>query len=160
MINTKTVRRRLVAFSSLGDVTKDLDRLEAAHRAGTLKKLGNHEPGAIFLHLADAMRCSFDGFPARSPLAMRLLCRLIKRRVLSQPFKPGLKLGAKTDQRVWNDSTSFDDGLAALRTQIARASSPGDTPSQPHPFFEFMTREEWNTYYLRHAELHLSFLQP
>ena len=149
----------MVALSSLADLGKDLDRLETAHRAATLRTLGNHPPGAIFLHLADAMRYSFDGFPSRAPVLLGVLGRLVKRRVLSQPFQPGFKLGAKTESNVWQDATTFEDGLAALRAQITRASAPTAAPRQPHPFFGPMTSADWHTYYLRHAELHLSFLE-
>jgi hypothetical protein len=159
-VNTKTARRRLVAYASLADFSTDLDKLEAAHRAGTLRVLGNHAPGPNFAHLAASMQRSFDGFPVTIPRWLRLLGRLMKNRILSRPFQPGFNLSKAAESSAWNDRVSFDEGLAALRAQIARAAKPDARPSAPHPFFGPMTTPQWQTYHLRHAELHMSFLQP
>lgn len=160
MINTRKCRRRLVSYSSLADLSRDLDVLQAAHAAGTLKALGNHSPGGVLAHVALGMRCSFDGFPSRAPAWIRWLGPLMKKSVLSKPFEPGFKLKKEIDAKVWDDATSFEAGVQQLREQIARASSPSAAPSAPHPFFGAMTAGEWQVYFLRHAELHLSFLQP
>ena len=157
-INTKVARRRLVSYSSLGDLIKDLDSIERSHRAGTLRTLGNHGAGPNFAHIAIAMKGSFDGFPSLGPLWLRLFGRALKKRVLSRPFQPGFNLRKQDEGKAWDDSVPFDDGLRKLREQIARAAKPGAAPSSPHPFFGPMSVAEWQTYYLRHAELHLSFL--
>ena len=159
-VNTKTCRRRLVAYSSLDDIAKDLDKIEAAHRAGTLKKLGNHEVGPICHHLGQAMQRSFDGFPIRVNALLGLLGKALKKKVLSKPFQPGFRLNAKAESVAWNDAIPFAEGVALLRAQIARAGAPGAAPGGAHPFFGPMSPAEWQTYYLRHAELHLSFVQP
>ncbi|MBY0311937.1 MAG: DUF1569 domain-containing protein [Phycisphaerales bacterium] len=159
MINTRTCRRRLVSYKSLADISRDLDVLEAAHARGTLKPLGNHPPGAVLAHLAYAMRCSFDGFTARAPAWLRWLGPMFKKRILSKPFEPGFKVKKEIESTIWDNAVSFEDGLMQLRAQIARASAPGSRPTAPHPFFGMLTAEEWQVYYLRHAELHLSFLQ-
>jgi hypothetical protein len=159
-VNTKTCRRRLVSYASLDDVGRDLDRIEAAHRAGTLKRLGNHEAGPVCQHLAMAMQRSFDGFPIRANPLLRMLGRAMKKRELARQFRPGFKLGAAAEQFAWSDATTFDEGMGNLRTQLARARAAGAAPAGAHPFFGPMTPAEWQVYYLRHAELHLSFLQP
>lgn len=163
VVNPRTARRRMLALASLAELNAELDRLEAAHRAGKLTRTGNHEPGPIFAHLAMATRCSFDGFPTRVGLPLRILGRLFKSRVLAHPFKPGLKLSSKNESLAWDTSVTFDDGLARLRQQMSRltaAQSTGPKPSMPHPFFGPMSPDDWRVYHLRHAELHLSFLQP
>jgi hypothetical protein len=159
-INTKTARRRLVSFSSLDDMERDLDKIEASHKAGTLKRLGNHEPGPVCQHLALAMERSFDGFPIRVNALLGLLGKVLKRRVLSRPFEPGFRLNASAEKVAWDDAIGFEDGLGNLRAQIARARAPGAAPSAAHPFLGPLTPAEWRVYYLRHAELHLRFLQP
>jgi hypothetical protein len=159
-VNTKAARRRLVSYASLADLTKDLDKLEAAHRAGTLRRLGNHDAGANFAHLAMGMKGSFDGYPTSAPPWLRLLGRLMKKRVLGRPFQPGFNLRKDTESLAWDDSVSFEEGLRRLREQIARAGAKDARPTKPHPFFGEMTSADWQVYYLRHAELHLSFLQP
>lgn len=159
-VNTKTCRRRLVAFSSLDDIARDLDRIEASHKAGTLKKLGNHEAGPVCHHLGMAMQRSFDGFPIRVNAILGLLGKALKKQVLAKQFQPGFRLNSKAESVAWNDAVSFDEGITLLKHQIARARAPGAAPRAAHPFFGPLTPTEWQVYYLRHAELHLSFLQP
>jgi hypothetical protein len=163
-IDPRTARRRLVNLATLEALSRDLEALEAAHRSGRLRQLGNHGPGAIFAHLALAMRASHEGFPARATAWLRVLGPLVKRRVLASPFRPGLRLKPAVDRQVWDEATTFEDGLATLRAEIERAKAArdgrGPQPSSPHPFFGAMSPAEWRAYYLRHAELHLSFLDP
>jgi hypothetical protein len=106
------------------------------------------------------MRCSFDGFPALAPSWLRWLGPLLKNRILSHPFEPGLKLRSDAESVAWHDAIAYDDGLAQLRAQIVRCRQPGAQPAAVHPFFGPLSPAQWATYYLRHAELHMSFLQP
>jgi hypothetical protein len=89
-----------------------------------------------------------------------MLGKLLKRRILSRPFEPGFNLNAEAQKVAWNEAATFDDGVGILRSQIVRAGAAGAAPSAPHPFFGPLTPAQWHVYYLRHAELHLSFLQP
>lgn len=158
-VDVRSVRRRMLAFSSQADVARDLDALEAAHLAGRLEKLGNHEAGPIFDHLALAMRCSVDGFPVRAALFLRVIGPLVKKSVLSKPFQPGIKLRESDQRAAWKSGVTFEQGIGALREQIRRAGEPGVRASAAHPFFGKMTPEDWRVYHLRHGELHLSFLR-
>ncbi len=159
MVNTRRCRRRLVSYATFEDLRRELDAIEAAHAKGALVALGNHTPGAILAHVALGMRSSFEGFPTRAPLWIRVLGPLVKHRVLSRPFVPGFKLSRNVDAKVWDSSVTFEDGMMQLRKQLERVSAPGARPTAPHPFFGPLTPDEWRAYQLRHAELHLSFLQ-
>ncbi len=152
-------RRRPVVYPNLRALADDLAVLQKAHETGRLRRLGNHDPGPIFDHLARAMARSFDGFPVSPAWWLRVLGPLIKKRVLARPFKPGFMLPARIERSVWDDSVSFEDGMRSLLDQVGRASAPGANPSQPHPIFGRMTPHEWQAYHLRHAELHLNFLE-
>lgn len=158
-VDVRSVRRRMLAFSSQADVARDLDALEAAHGSGRLERLGNHDAGAIFDHLAMAMRCSVDGFPVRAALFLRVIGPLVKKSVLSKPIQPGVRLSQSDERAAWNTSVTFEQGIASLREQITRAAQPGVQANAAHPFFGRMTPEEWRIYHLRHRELHLSFLR-
>ena len=158
-VNTKAARRRLVAYSSLSELWEDLNKIERSHRGGTLRKLGNHGGGANFAHIAMVMKGSFDGFAVRPALLLRILGRMMKKRLLSRPFQPGFNLSKNAESAAWDDSVTFDAGLAMLREQVTRVGKVGAVPGVAHPFFGNMTVKEWQVYYLRHAELHLSFLQ-
>ena len=162
-VNTKMARRRLVAYVSLADFMKDLEKVEAAHRAGTLKQLGNRGAGPIFGHLAVSIRGSIDGMDGlkgAAPLWLRVIGPYVKTRVLARPLQPGLRLNAIAESALWDDTLAFEAGLRELRAQIARASAPGTQPGAMHPIFGKMSGREWGVFHLRHAELHMSFLQP
>jgi len=79
-VPTKTAERRAVELHTLDDILAEVDRLEAAHNAGTLARTGNWDAGQILWHCAAVFRASLDGFPenARPPLWLRLFGRLIK----------------------------------------------------------------------------------
>lgn len=157
--NAGATRSRPVVYPTLRAIAEDLAALQKAHETGRLRRLGNHDPGPIFDHLARGMARSFDGFPVVAAWWLRWCGPWIKRRVLAKPFKPGFILPAGIERSVWDDSVSFEDGIRSLLEQVARASAPGANPSQPHPIFGRMTPHEWQAYYLRHAELHLNFLE-
>lgn len=162
-VNTKMARRRLVSYSSLADLVRDLDSVENAYRGGTLRQLGNRAAGPIFGHLAVSMRGSIEGMDAlkgAAPLWLRLVGPLAKKRVLSGPLRPGVNLSTAAEAALWDDALSFEAGLGDLRAQIDRISKPGNEPRAAHPIFGKLTVAEWGTFHLRHSELHMSFLQP
>jgi hypothetical protein len=51
-INTPRAQRRALHFDTLGDVLRDVDRIVAAERAGTLRRTGNWTVGQTLGHLA------------------------------------------------------------------------------------------------------------
>ena len=151
-------QRRPLSLQSLQSLRDHLWVLQTAHDAGRLRRLGKHDPGPIFDHLARAMARSYDGFPVVVAWWLRLLGPWIKRRILAKPFKPGFILPLRVERVVWDDTVSFDEGLQSLRAQLDRFSDPATEPSQPHPIFGKMTPRDWEVYHARHAELHMSFL--
>lgn len=160
-VDTRSVRRRAVDYAGLADMKADLDRIAAAYASGTLRRLGNWDAGPVLDHLAMAVRRSIEGFPIKAPLHLRLIGPLVKKRVLSRPFEPGIKLDASAEGQAWRAGVSFEDALSDLRAQLARvdtAAGGRERMTMPHPFFGVMTHEEWGIYHLRHGALHLSFL--
>jgi hypothetical protein len=51
---------------------------------------------------------------------------------------------------------SLSAALENLRKAIARCRS--ETADAEHPFLGKLASQEWNSLYLRHAELHMSFV--
>lgn len=153
---TGVAQKRQLSFKHLTDIGKDLDKVEAAARAGRLTQLGNWPPGAILDHLARAMHGSIDGVPdLKVPMFLKVVGPLVKRQVLMKPLGKGLKLTPKDEALVWNRAASFDEGLKALRGALARAESSKNQMRVRHPVFGAMTPEDWGLFHMRHAELHL-----
>ncbi|HIE95975.1 MAG TPA: DUF1569 domain-containing protein [Planctomycetes bacterium] len=150
MINTKKVTgRREIRYESIDDYVADAERLAGPN----VHTLGNWSPGQIHEHLATTMNSSIDGFSSMLPAPVRwLLTLLMKRKFLTK----GLPAGFKAPSNFVPAATSVEDGLAAMRAAVARQKE--ESSRAQHPGFGRLTHDEWNDFHLRHAELHMSFL--
>ncbi len=149
-VNTKQVKRRAgVHYESLDQMLADAERLFANHAS----TLGNWSAGQIFSHLAGTMNSSIDGFKFSMGAPLRLILNLfMKRKFLTK----GLPAGFKGNQSSLPAEIPDEEGLNRLRTAVKRQKD--ESNRAPHPGFGKLTREEWEAFHLRHAELHMSFL--
>ena len=83
-----------------------------------------------------------------------LMSLLMKQKFLTKPIPAGFK----STKEFIPDPTSTEEGLADLRRAIARQQQ--EETRVPHPGFGKMTRDEWDAFNLRHAEMHMSFAVP
>jgi hypothetical protein len=151
----KVTERRQLHFHSLDDILAELDRLAAARE---IRTLGNWSAGQNFQHLALVMNKSIDGFDRLMPAPVRWLARLVfLPRMLKKGMTPGFKLPGKAAE-ILPPPISTEEGLQNLRHAIHRIRT--ETHRCPHSFFGNLTNEQWNALHCRHAELHLSFLEP
>jgi hypothetical protein len=153
-VNTKRVTgRRTLRFSSYDEMLADVRALAQ----GSTRQLGNWSLGQICAHLATGMNSCIDG-PAFSPnWIIRLVGPFLKKRVLTRGLTPGFQL-PKNAVAFLPPETSAAEGLAKLEKSVARVER--DPTREPHIVFGKMTRDEWNEFLLRHAEMHLSFIVP
>jgi hypothetical protein len=56
------------------------------------------------------------------------------------------------------EKVSTDDGLLAFRRAISRLKSESERDWEQ--CFNVFTRDEWDRFHMRHAELHLSYIVP
>ena len=151
----KVTGRRKLRFASLEDLSAELDQLAAA----PLRQLGNWSLGQICRHLAVAMNGSIDGYGFQAPWAIRLVAPLLlKNRMLNKGMAPGFKLPAYAANTMAPAAVDDATGVSELRAAIARQQR--ESHREPSPFFGRMTNEEWTKLHLRHAEMHLSFVEP
>lgn len=158
-VDTRTATRRVLSLETLAALSAELNRLEAAHRAGTLRSTGNWTPGENLDHLARAMRPSFDGFDFTVAVPIRLVGSLfMKRRFLREGFPRGFKMGPKMSAAFGpRPGVPFEEGLLALREQLSRIDR-GERMTHASPGLGALTHDEWVRLHLRHAELHLAYL--
>jgi hypothetical protein len=149
---SKVPNRREVHYTTLQDVLADAERL--TH--GEFNTLGNWSAGQIFLHLARSMNDSIDGSDMRLPWYLKLLGPLLKKKLLGGPMAPGVMLPESVAKVTVPGPTTTEEGMAALRSAIARLES--ESKRAPSPFLGAMTKEEWNRLHLNHSALHMSFL--
>jgi len=162
LINTKRVTdRRKIRFESGADLLRDLDAIDAAHAAGTLRTVGNWAPAQVLNHLAAFIEFASDGYPAHfkpPPTPVRLVMRIFKKKYCFGAMPVGLHIPGVKAGTIGQDNGPFDHALARLR--LANEKLENEAPSHPNHLFGVMSHEEWKGLNLRHCELHLSFLHP
>ncbi len=105
------------------------------------------------------MNVSIDGTPERFPWALRIALRLVRKRIIGHPMKPGYQVPANVAALLRPEMTPcLRESLFKLRNATARFQTQSVFP--PHPAFGTLTRDEYRALALRHAELHLSFIEP
>lgn len=149
-VNTKQVQgRRKVRYGSSDELLADAER----RAQPDVRRVGNWSPGQIYEHLAIAMNNSIDGMDFMLPAPVRLVMNLfMKRKFIKQEIPPGFK--APSSARP--DEIAAEAGLESLRQAVERVKT--ESGRALHPAFGKITREEWDEFHLRHAEMHMSFL--
>jgi len=152
----KVTNRRQLQFSKTEDIIADVEKLAAARE---IRTLGNWSSGQVFMHLANTMNKSMDGFNHRLPWPIRVIARVfIKRGFLKKPMKAGFQLPAKSAAELICPSATTEEGLQNIRKALHRLQT--EDHREPSAFLGPMTRDEWEKLHCRHSELHLSFLIP
>jgi hypothetical protein len=150
---TATPTRRRLRYNSLDEVIADAERAVAANSATT----GNWSLGQIIEHLATAHDKMIDGFGFTAPWPMQTLGHLFfKKRLLTKGMTPGFKLNPKAAAILVPGETDASAALEHLRKSTQRLKT--EEKRSPHPFLGAMSVEEYDQLCLRHAELHMSFV--
>ena len=69
---------------------------------------------------------------------------------------PGIRLSREAQALLVPEGADAQTALAELRLAVLRLQH--DTDRASHPVFGEMSLDEWDSFHLRHAELHMSFL--
>jgi hypothetical protein len=155
-IDTRRVKnRRDVRFANFDEFLADADRLAS----GPVRQLGNWTLAQIFDHLARSMNVSVDGTNERFPWPLRIALRLVRKRIIGSPMKPGYGVPENVAVLLRPEPhVELRESLWKLRSAAMRFQDASAFP--PHPAFGVLTRDEYRALALRHAELHLSFVEP
>ncbi len=152
MKNTKKCPRRKVHYDSLSQMLGDVDRL--AHSGAVTT--GNWSMAQIFEHLATLFDKSVDGFGFNSPLPVRLVGKILKKRFLHKPMPAGFQLPARGAAVLLPTEQDISAAQEHIHSAVGRFHAA--TYLHPHPVFGSLTREEATLLHLRHCELHMSFI--
>ena len=153
---SKVKGRRKLRFESYDDLTAEADRLAA----GEVEMLGNWKLSEVFDHLAKSLDSSIDGGMKPFPAPMRWMLRLLmKKKFLDQEVPSGFTFPDDAKAVVGPDSEAdVRETLERLHRACERCKS--ESQRAVHPGFGELTREEWDRFNLRHAEMHLGFAKP
>jgi hypothetical protein len=160
-VNTKRLRgRRMLRFESLQEVIKEAEVCAAAERSGRLVCRGNWTLGQTLGHLAFWADAPYAGYPPmrRMPWPLSMRMPLFKKRFVMKAAPAGVRIPGTPDGTLGTECLTTEEGLARLRRAFGRMER--EAPQFPSPAFGPMTHEETILLNLRHAELHLSFLDP
>jgi hypothetical protein len=145
----------------MDDLAAEVERVVAAEAAGRVRPLGNWSAAQVLQHLGRLIEFSLDGFPFRYPWHLRLGARLIRliswRWLLALAFRPGFRNPPQAAALEPDPAVTLDEAAGYLRRQLARIRA-GERMTRPSPAEGPITHEQWVLAHLRHAELHLSFL--
>ncbi len=158
-IKTAKVKRRKLWFHSIDELLSELDRIEAAERNGKLKTQGNWTAGQILAHVSAWIEYSWDGYPiGPPPFFIKWLLKRMGHRYLRKGMPAGVKIPGIAGGTKGQDPMPTIDAIARLRKALGRLKS-GEAPLHDSPAFGPMSYEDRIQLNLRHAELHLSFLE-
>lgn len=155
-VDTKTVQRRVLHFDHLDQVLTEADRLAVAERGGTLVHTGNWTLGQALGHLAYWADAGFNGLPLQVPWFIRLFMRLSRGRYLRGPLPAGVKIPHVEGGTLGVDPLTLEEGLRRYHLALERLGN--ECPEQPNILFGKLTHPQWIALNLRHAELHLGFM--
>ena len=93
------------------------------------------------------------------PFPVRLFAKwVLKSKFLGKILPAGFKIPKIAEQQFSPpDSASVQEALESLRRAVGRCQQESNCTR--HPLFGKMTRQDWDQFSLRHAELHMSFVQ-
>ncbi len=155
-IDTKrTQGRRVLHFANLGEMLADVEHLARV----PYTQLGNWTLGVMCDHLAKVLLSTIENRQYQPPWVVRPLGRLFKRYVLRRTLPSGFRMPRGMAVLLApEEDAELEESLDRLRQSVARFQSV-ELPTHS-PFLGRLTREEWEQFHCRHAELHLSFLVP
>ena len=140
----------------------DIEAIIEAQRTDRLSATGGWTPAQICEHLAKMIEFSYDGFPFRASWPVQFVSHLAKwvawKRFVDWSLRPGYKLPARFQALSPDPRAEFASAVVRLRQALERIRR-GEPMLQPSPFEGRITHDQWVYAHLRHAELHLIFLE-
>jgi Protein of unknown function (DUF1569) len=155
---SKVPQRRVLRFESLDQAIAEADKLAAADRAGKLTAVGNWTYGQALNHVATWAEYSYTGAPLSAPFFIRWILRMQKKKFLTKPMKPGVKIPKVQNGTLATEPMPTDAAMEKFHNVFRRLRT--EAPTVPNTIFGPLTHDEWKNLNLRHAELHLGFFIP
>lgn len=150
--------RRVLRFETIDEVLAEIDRVVEAERNGQLRQLGNWTAGQILGHISAWIDYGYEGYPLRPPpWLVRMFLRLRLKKMLNGSMPAGVRIPGVEQGTVGIDPLETAEAAARVRRSFERLKR-GDPAKYDSPAFGPMSHEDRIRLNLRHAELHLSFL--
>jgi hypothetical protein len=143
-------------FNTLEDLRNAIARIERTqHRTRRSWTIAQ-----IYFHLAAALEASVDGLPPGYSQIVRFVVRPFRSFVTRVRFPPCLPIPKAIAFKLSPpQDADQSEQYQRLVNAIDRFSNFEGTLS-PHPVLGPLNRDEWIGFHLRHAQHHLSFIEP
>jgi hypothetical protein len=155
-----TPARRALRFSSLDEVVRDAENLQAKG----YDRAGNWDLAQVCTHLTEWMRFPMDGFP-RPPLPVRMALWMMRvtigKAALRKTLDSGTMRAGGPTMPVTVSGPGGDATAAVAKLKETAARFQAHTgPIHPSPLFGAMDKDTATRLQLVHCAHHLSFLVP
>lgn len=156
--DSRSLPWRKLRFESVAELREELDRILAAERSGRLRVTGNWTPGQILGHLAAWIEFGYVGFPMKPPpWIIRVLIRLKLKSYLRDGMPRGVRIPGIPEGTLATERIPTADAAARYRAALDRLErEPARFDS---PAFGKVSDADRVALNLRHAELHLGYVQ-
>lgn len=149
---------RQLRFESVADCRQEIERILQAHQYGTLRTTGNWTPGQNLSHIAAWIEYAYEGFPVpRPPFFVRWMMRWILPRILRGKMPKNVRIPRVPGGTTGMDDVTIQDAARRLQAALTRLESDEPAPFDS-PAFGKMSHADRIRLNLRHAELHLGYL--
>jgi hypothetical protein len=116
---------------------------------------GKMNVSQMMAHCSETLRTAFGEVKLKRSIPGILFGRIAKKSIISgKPFKQGLP----TDKSfVMKDEKKFDEEQKKLVGYVEKLGSTGDAifTNEAHPFFGYLTVNEWDMLMTKHLDHHL-----
>ena len=152
-------QRRNLHFDSVDDVIEEVNKIAEADANGGLVVTGQWSVGEILSHLSAWIEYAYNGYPIDAPpWIVQKLLKFHLRSILKNGMKPGVNIPGVDGGTVGQEKIDCDVACRRYLVALNRLAS-SEEAKYPSPAFGKLEREKFVKLNLRHAELHLSFIQ-
>lgn len=149
---------RKLHFESLDELLRELDALDQAYAQQRLQTTGTWTPAQILSHLAAWIEYGYTGYPvATPPWILRVILKMMLKRYLRSGMPRGIRIPGVKEGTTGQDDAPFEAASQRLRTACLRLMN-GEPCPHDSPAFGAMSHEDRIRLNLRHAELHLGYI--
>lgn len=149
---------RKLRFESIADCKAEVERILAADQQGQLQSCGKWTAGQNLSHIAAWIEYAYEGYPIKAPpFFIRWILKIGLRKMLENGMTKGVRIPGIKEGTTGMENVPTSQAAERLLAALDRLSKD-DAIKEPSPAFGAMPHQDRIKLNLRHAELHLGFL--
>ena len=159
MVDTRnSPGHRKLRFNSIDDCMAEVRRIVDADAEGKLRTTGNWTSGQILGHVGSWIAYGYDGYPLSGPpFFVRWILRMRLKKMLENGMPRGVRIPGVKTGTVGVEAVEISVAAERLLSCLCRLRSREEAKFDS-PAFGAMSHDDRIRLNLRHAELHLGYL--